>query len=51
MPESVTPPAAVTAPARDIFKEQLTSLIKHINNFHDDIITEEGAKTAFILPI
>jgi predicted type IV restriction endonuclease len=37
-------------PARDLFKEQLTSLIKHINNFHDDIITEEGAKTAFILP-
>ncbi len=34
----------------DMFKEQLAAIIKHIEAFQQDILTEEGAKTAFILP-
>ena len=37
-------------PQRDMFKEHLTQIQKHVQNFYQDILTEEGAKTAFILP-
>lgn len=52
MPSETTTSANNHAPqvATDTFKEQLSAIIKHIQAFHQDILTEEGAKTAFILP-
>ncbi|TAE28204.1 MAG: restriction endonuclease [Candidatus Kapaibacterium sp.] len=43
-------PSANSEPKRDVFKEQLAQIQKHVQAFHADILTEEGAKTAFILP-
>jgi hypothetical protein len=51
METSPTPlPNSPSAPPPDKFKQHLSEIIQHINNHHQDIKTEEGAKTAFILP-